>query len=524
MTLSDLKRGLKPRLLLISLAIMLLSLALPIAMLQIYDRILPNHGVGTAWVITLGVFSAIVLESVLRYGRAWWLNRAGMKFEAWSNVEAVRRLLAAEPRELMALGRHGVEEGFQALRRSQDFVSGQAMLALYDTPFIFIFLLLIAYIGGWVVVIPVMVLAVAFFTVYLLSLRAREYAQGVDDASTDRAPIIQESFSRVLSLKAGAFDSAMFKAFDRNHRRVAEQQAGLDEYMMRIQLVTTFFSQATTVLVVIFSAHLVIAGDMSSGALAACTLLAGRTMAPVGALFSFWSQVQRSEQAQARAQELLSIGSDDTAGRVLDSNPVGVEGKQLRLAGIDQALSVSIKAGDVVHLRESGWLRWSPWLRALAHRAQPLPGNTRIVARQGMEANLAYVPDGVWIFQGTVMDNLTTFTSAREGRAMEWSLRLGLHQRIIQLPQGYQTQLAEHFHTGLGRGTEQLLGIVRALAKQPGLLILDHADRSLDLAAQKALAEAVGSLRGKMTVIVTTQSAELQAKLTPVTVVTEAAQ
>ncbi|MYM64756.1 ABC transporter transmembrane domain-containing protein [Pseudomaricurvus sp. HS19] len=521
MTLSDLKRGLKPRLLLISLAIMLLSLALPIAMLQIYDRILPNHGVGTAWVITLGVFSAIVLESVLRYGRAWWLNRAGMKYEAWSNVEAVQRLLAADPAELMTLGRHGVEEGFQALRRTQDYVSGQALLALYDAPFILIFLLLIAYIGGWVVVIPLLVLAVAFVTVYLLSNRASEFAQGVDDATALRAPIIQESFARVLSLKAGALDSAMLKAFDRGHRRVAAEQAGLDEYLMRIQLVTAFFSQATTVMVVIFSAHLVISGDMSSGALAACTLLAGRIMAPVGALFSFWSQVQRSEQAQARAQELLSVGSDTPPVRAFDPNPVGVEGRNLRLPGVAGALSVTVKAGSLVWLQESGWLRWSPWLRALAKRAQPLAGATRFITAPDLEADLAYVPDGIWIFQGTVMENLTTFTASRETSAMAWSVKLGLHQRIIQLPQGYQTQLAEHFLTGLGRGTEQLLGIVRALAKQPNLLILDHADRSLDLAAQKALAGAISGLQGKMTVIATTQSPELQAVLAPAKILAE---
>src|SRR5210317_1600885 len=137
MSINVLKQGLKARLLLISLAVMLLSLALPIAMLQVYDRILPNQGVGTAWVLALGVFSAMLLEALLRYGRSWLLNRAGMKFEAWSNVEAMRRLLAASPGESRALGPAHVEEGFTALRRVQEYYSGQAMLALYDAPFIF---------------------------------------------------------------------------------------------------------------------------------------------------------------------------------------------------------------------------------------------------------------------------------------------------------------------------------------------------------------------------------------------------
>ena len=508
MSINSLKQGLKARLLLISLAVMLLSLALPIAMLQVYDRILPNQGVGTAWVLALGVLSAMLLEALLRYGRSWLLNRAGMKFEAWSNVEAMKRLLAASPGELHALGPAHIEEGFTALRRLQEYYSGQAMLALYDAPFIFLFLGMIAYVGGAVVVIPVAVLIVAFITVFVLGSKARYYAEHYEMASARRAGMLSGMFSRMLSLKGMALEGPMIASFDESHRQTASYRAGLDEYLMRIQLVTAFFSQATTVLVVMLSAHLVISGEMSSGALAACTLLAGRTMAPVGALFSFWGRYQSTGNAQAKAEALLSLGQEGSQSPNPESQePIGLECLSLQLEGMSAPVSLSIPAGTVVRLAESGWMSWTPLFESLTDISADEEGLCKITNQNiGREAMRVVYVDETAVFQGSVIENLTTFTASREQLALEWAEKLGLHERLIQLPHGYQTQLAERYGSGIDRGTRQLIGIARAIVCQPNLLLLDHADHGLDITSQKRLASVLSGLEGQLTCIVVTGS------------------
>lgn len=522
MMISEYKKALKGQLLLISLAIMLLSLALPIAMLQIYDRILPNQGVGTAWVLAVGVLSAMLLEAGLRYGRAWLLNRKGMKFEAWSSVEAMNRLLTAPSADLRKLGRHGIEEGIASLKRYQDYYSGQALLALYDSPFILLFLIMIAYIGGWVVLIPLIVLLIAFFTVYLLGRQAYFYSISSDQAMEDRAPIILEAFSRVLSFKSLGMEGALNRAFDKKQRVLVSEQASLDEYIMRIQLVTQFFSQGTTVLVVMFSAHMVISGDMSSGALAACTLLAGRTMAPVGALFSFWGQIQRSETMKRKAQSILSMG--DSSGISKGSNEesstkeihglLGIKTSDLVLPHTDKSMSFKVEPGSLVQLPESGWLNWSPFFNALCEREYSVKGTWGYINNKGDAHKSAplvsLVTDRVRIFQGSILDNLTLFTNERQSKAHEWSLKLGLHDRVIQLPQGYETRLGEHYGSGVDKGMEQMIGIVRALTHQPDFLLLDHADKGLDLSFQKILADQLGLLNGQLTCLVTTGSETLQ--------------
>lgn len=520
------KRRLQFKLLLISLAITLLSLALPIALLQVYDRILPNQGVGTAWVLALGVLTAVVMESLLRYGRSWLLNRSGMKFEAWSTVEAMRQLLTAAPSDLRRLGRHGIEESLAALKRYQDYYSGQALLALYDTPFIILFLLMIAYVGGWVVVIPLLVLVVAFLVVYLLGRQAHHYSVTTDQALAERAPVMLEAFSRALPLKGLAMEGSLLQMFDIRQRKLAVEQAGLDEYMMRIQMVTQFFSQATTVMVVMFSAHLVISGEMSTGALAACTLLAGRTMAPVGALFSFWGQIQRSGTMQQKATSLLAMGAERIAAPTVEDveapqsrHPVAMQVAKLELPDHKGTYSFHVEPGSLLWLQEPAWLRWSPWFHALTGRDEKVAGHWRYADEKGSELNypvrVALVSERVRIFQGSVLDNLTMFSSEREALAMDWAQRLGVHQRIIQLPQGYQTLLGERYGSGIDRGMEQMIGLVRALSSDPDLLLLDHADRGLDIGARKLVAEQLRKLRGQVTCLVATTAAEWQAALQP---------
>lgn len=514
MTIDELKQGLTLRLLLISLAITLLSLALPIALLQVYDRILPNQGIGTAWVLTAGVLVALLIEASLRFGRAWLLNRSGMKFEAWSTTEAMRRLLSASGPELRQLGRHGMEEGFSSLKRQQDYFSGQALLALYDAPFIIVFLLMIAYIGGVVALIPLVILVLAFVIVYLLGKRARSFAFEADTAAQIRAPLLLESFRAILPLKALGAESVLQRRLEAAHRDLTYAQAGRDEYLMHIQMITNFFAQGTTVLVVLFSAHFVIAGEMSSGALAACTLLAGRTMAPVGALMSFWGQLQRNDHFSDKARQLLSLGdTPEQNPATMGAQALGLTAKNIGIPGAPANLQVTIAPGELKILQERDWLRWTPWFEALAGRRDDIVSDCRFVPEleDARTVKISMVASHVRLFQGTVLENLTLFTPKSEPLAYQLAHELALHERIAQLPQGYHTRLAEHGTSGIERSTEQLIGLVRALVCEPNILILDHADAGLDLNARARLASFLARKKGALTCLITTAAPELLA-------------
>lgn len=154
--------------------------------------------------------------------------------------------------------------------------------------------------------------------VYLLGKDASVHAERVTEAGILRSHLLREVFRKILPYKGLALEGPIVNRFENRHRVVASEQAQLDQRVMQIQLLSAVFSQATTVIVVMFSAHLVISGDMSSGALAACTLLSGRCMAPMGALFAFWGRHQTSRQAFAKAEPLLELLSEGST--LLSSN------------------------------------------------------------------------------------------------------------------------------------------------------------------------------------------------------------
>ena len=152
-----------------SVFINLLSLALPFTMLQIYDRILPNESFGTAIVLVIGVFIAILLELVLRYTRSWMLASYAANLELKTTVNVVDSLFNAKFEPVSKLGVGGLFNGVSSIASMREIYSGQGALALLDIPFIFIFLILVAYIGGSLVFVPIVIWGVAAAFVFFIS-------------------------------------------------------------------------------------------------------------------------------------------------------------------------------------------------------------------------------------------------------------------------------------------------------------------------------------------------------------------
>ncbi len=127
----------------------LLSLVLPLTLMQVYDRIIPNAAFNTLTILALGAGAALMLEALQQYLRAVTAGWTAARYEHLEGCRAVARILSAR---LSAFEEQGVGEhleNFNALSRLKDFYAGQAMRALIDLPFALIFVAAVAYLGGW---------------------------------------------------------------------------------------------------------------------------------------------------------------------------------------------------------------------------------------------------------------------------------------------------------------------------------------------------------------------------------------
>ncbi|WP_423062766.1 ABC transporter transmembrane domain-containing protein [Candidiatus Paracoxiella cheracis] len=208
--------------LLSSFAINLLSIAFPIALLQVYDRIIPNQSVNTLVLLLLGVLVALFIEMGLKICRAYLTNWSDAKFKFLMSNQLFHHLLFSK---LWIFEREGSGvhiKRLDALSLIQNFYSGQAVISLIDIPFLLVFLLLITYIGGWLVFVPILVLAFFVMRVipYLNRLQLITQANHVHEDL--RSNYIIETLSNIHTLKSMAMEEQMLRRYERLQKKSAE--------------------------------------------------------------------------------------------------------------------------------------------------------------------------------------------------------------------------------------------------------------------------------------------------------------
>lgn len=279
-------------LVLATLVINILGLAMPLMMLQTYDRILPNHGIGTLVLLISGVACAAILEVILRLARSYLTGWAGAVFEHGTSCKALTHMLDADVQSFEKQGSGAYIQKMAAITRLRMFYSGQALMTMVDLPFVFTFLALIAYIGGNLVIVPLVLFVVFCLTAWLVGIRLKTEVREQDRCDKIRYNFLIETLTGVHSIKSQGLE----KFFQRRNDRL---QNTISSSHFRVALSNSLASSAgmllgqiMTVTVVTFGALKVIDGELGTGGLAACLLLSGRIMQPVQRALGLWTRFQ----------------------------------------------------------------------------------------------------------------------------------------------------------------------------------------------------------------------------------------
>lgn len=503
-------------LLLASLLINALGLALPLTMLQVYDRILPNSNTATLTLLTIAVGVAILTEMLLRQLRDAVVVKVAARFEHRGHCETLGRLLRMPMAEYSRQGGGSLLERLSAVDQMRDQVSGRSFIALIDFPFVFLYLGIFYILGGGLVAVPA-ALAAAYAVTTLAQawlLRDRVEANAIQDER--RHNFMLETLSGVHTVKALAAEAQMQRRFERllenavdGRRRVAVRQAS-------VQIMGATFGQLTTVLTVAGGALLVIDQTMTIGGLAACTMMAGRMAPAVQAAFGVWVRRQSLRVARQRLAATLAIQPAQVAAQLpAPDGPLRLEVRGVRfgkrrngeplLDGIDLAL----EPGETISIRGDNGCGKSVLLWLMAGQLSPEAGQVLVdgvdlagVDRFHLHNHIGYLPDHGELVQGTFLENLMLFNREREWPAMQVADELGLGDIAAYLPQGYDTRLGGRIADILPRGVVQRIAIARVLALQPRLILFDDANTLLDGNAETLLMEAIRRRKGQATLVV----------------------
>jgi ATP-binding cassette, subfamily C, bacterial LapB len=506
-----------------TLAIYVLSLAVPVMSLQVYDRVLPNVSTGTLPILATGVGVAIVLEALLRLARAYIVGWTGAAYEHRLSCAAVNHLLSAD---LSRFARHGVASDVNrlaAIGKLKDFYSGQALTTVIEVSFIVIFIGLIAYIGGLLVLVPLAVLIAFFGTIVRSGLRLRRTLADRSICDDGRYDFLIESLTGVHTVKALALE----RMFLRRHETLeaASSKASYAVSQAGAQLVNagTIFSHVMIAAVVTAGAGMVIDGTLTIGALIASLMLSGRITMPVQRALLLWVRYQDFRLTRDRVATLF-----EAPALVLSKEPpiTAREGElELRDVGfrspdgafVFRHAGLVLRPGAAVALSGEPGSGKSLLLKLIAGIYTPAEGEilvdgapttayplSALIDRVGLISNQAI------IFRGTIRDNITRFGEVPEAQAREVAKLLGVDREVARLSGGFDTMLDGGRGDSVAPGLQQRIAIARVLATKPRIVLFDEADRNLDRDGYILLYRLLGQLRRKTALILVSNDLNLR--------------
>lgn len=514
-------------LVLASFALNIFGLALPVTLLHVYDRILPNESYGTMLLLGIGCGAAAVMEAILRVARSALTTWMGARIEHQSSASLIDRLMHMP---LNAFSQQGIGthfEVYRAIKLVREFYSGQALQSAIDIPFAGLYLGLIALLAGWLALIPVAVLGLFLIVGAVLGRRMRRALESRHTLEERRLNFISEVLSGVHTVKGLGAEAGLLRRHERLQQGCSEEDFAVARLSGTASVVAGTLAQATMMLVVLLGSVSVIDGAMTTGVLTACSMLAGRCVQPVQTLFDRWVRYQSVSLALRRiGHVLLEVGSDGaapSADKIEDSGADGAVAAPLAPGSVEMdkvtfaydrgpeilsGLSLSVGPGEFLGVVATNSSGKTTLLRLILGVLRPRSGEVRVGVRTltGADAmigigGVVYVGEHPELFKGTILQNLTLFDPSRADLAMEVCRRLGLDRRIASLPQGYETIVGDASQEALPRGARQMICLARALVREPAVLLLDEPNSSLDVESDNAFRRTLDELRGSVTIL-----------------------
>jgi PrtD family type I secretion system ABC transporter len=512
-------RGLRPVVLLVVVAsafVNVLMLTSPLFMLQVYDRVLASasvptlvglFGVVVILFLFLGVFDFLRLRLLSRAGYRLDREVAGQGFDIWLRSAVAGNAASHRPLHDLAVVR--------------SHFGSPAMLGFFDLPYVPVYLVIAFAIHPW---LGAVTLAGAAITTALAllgqALTSRSYGAAMaSDAS--ESFFVEQGYRNAETVLALGMADRLGARWRRMHDDgLAAGQDGGDhsEVLSTISKVFRIFLQSA---ILAFAAWLVLRQELSPGMIIAASTIAGKALAPIDQVIGQWRAVVRAREAHLRLCETMQgQGAEDPAavdlpepeGRLLVQDLTklapGARSGGRRLPVLNQ-VSFALDPGDALGVIGPSASGKSTLAKCLVGAWTPDGGEVRLdsatPAQWGPAArarHVGYLPQTVELLTGTIRDNIARFDTQAQDRDIVAAARLaGVHEMILQLPEGYGTRLG-HGGLLLSGGQTQRIGLARAVYGRPRLVVLDEPNSNLDAAGDEALAEAIGALRAGGTTLV----------------------
>lgn len=512
-----------PIMILASISINILSLALPLTMKQIYSNIIISKSIETLTWLILGCIVTLMLEVLIRkikYSSSKWISA---KYENQLSTYLMQKILNSFETDFERSSYNTNIEKFNSVARVTAFYSTSFFQLFIDLPFMIFFLYLIFYIGGYLVVIPI-VLAIIYIVLMIINSKYYFKNKEIQIETSDKLMTqLSETLEKIHLVKAAGLEDFQISKYKKVLKDTTEAEFKTNKFQMIPQSISAYFSQITLFSILMGGSYLMIIGKISFGDITACSLLGGRAIAPIQSLMNSYLQSKDIKLLKGRLDN-ISLKPDqyceDTPLFPEDIDGM-IEIINLKYNNVQnnmqETLSCKISSGSFVCINPIEFLSYGKVLLKIIGKEKIEGGKILIDNLDITEWNMSslkgkieYITDSVNIYKGTVMENITYFDTSKNQDAYEASALVGLDILVNQMPEGFETSLEIEATNYLTSTFMQRLNLTRALLVRPRVLLLDRIDESMDNETLGVFISLLEKLKGKITILVATENSIIE--------------
>src|SRR4051794_15872283 len=492
-----------------SLAINLLYLAGPLYMLQVYDRVISSASQVTLVMLTIALLLAFMALAGLDAVRARVLTRASIRLD---QKIAARVMTAIIDRSANSGGaRSQLLRDFDTFRQ---FITGMGIHAIFDLPwapiYIAVIFVLHPFLGAFALGCSVLLVLMALLNEIIVKPPLTESGE----AASRNYSFTEMSLRNTEVVRAMGMTNGLLKRWGRDRNRMLERQVTASDRAATMQSVIKFLRLSMQSLILGLGAYLVIERSATAGAMFAASILLGRALQPVEQIVGSWRNLVAAQGAYQRVRALFAASALRDPELVLPkpTGQLSVEALAFVSSGspkpILRGISFGIAAGEVVGVIGPSGAGKSTLARQIVGVLAPSAGAVRLdgadVAtwpKDSLGRHLGYLPQDIELFADTVAANISRFQDGADEKVIEAAQLAGVHEMILRLPNGYETQVGEGGAV-LSGGYRQRIGLARAVYGDPSMVVLDEPSSNLDADGDAALAHCVLQLKQRGTTVV----------------------
>ncbi|MDD2947102.1 MAG: type I secretion system permease/ATPase [Acinetobacter sp.] len=503
-----------------SLMANILALATVLFSMNVYDRVIPAQSVPTLWVLAGGVLIAAIFEFCLRVARIYLSDIIGKRADLKISDKVFGHALRIKNKERSKSTGTFISQ-IRELEGVRELVTSTTISAIADLPFFFLFLAIFWLIGGnlfWVMVLVVPLMIIP--GILIQKPLAKLASEGMREGAIRNATLV-EAVQGIEDIKLLRAESRFQNQWNHMNEAAADISMRQRKLVGIVGAWTQKVQGLTFALVVLVGCFAVMKGEMTTGALVACSILSSRMLGPIAQISGVLGRLQQAKVAKTSLDELMKKPVDQAPDAHLIHRPALTGWYQLNSVVFkysdDDAKptliipKLEIKAGEKIAILGRNGAGKSTLLQLLSGMQEPVQGKIKLdgvdlglIDPMDVRRDMGLLNQNAHLFFGSVRENLTLGSPLATDQDLLNVLKLtGALSFVLDKKEGLDHQILEG-GIGFSGGQRQALLLSRLLLRQPNILLLDEPTAAIDDVSEKQLIQNLKGWLGQKTLVIAT--------------------